>query len=481
MLNLLFISDCLKAEYIKSILQPVLKVFIDVVPDFDTGLRDVFEKRPATVFIQHQIGVVTGESVARHIQMLLGSDAPKFILLHSGNDKPKAIKGLYEHFIDVSQPNDVLEKNIISTLKLLLGDQWDKIYLAPADTPVPTEVTAALPVGFPKEHDIHEDETLLNLIPSDFLDVDTYPLVTPTSKNAPLDAPGDAPAATHSGPASSGKVKPPKAPAKTPVVSASHPTSPASDKSGDSSSDNRGMTAKLPSTVSPLPSQPKSQSVPTPAEFRVTKDVIQDEETIPEDLLLAFEENYSGRSRLAGRFATILLAGAVLVGGGWYLFAQNPQVVKSLQQQLASITDTKITAAPTPASVSPPKPVSPSVPQPPVKPSIPSFIPKEGLDTSFTASKPGWERYVGADAEFRLFNSSGRCKAVQVLAVKDRKISESLITSVLQELVGSSHYTVVSQTTKAGVRVEKGLVDTKGDVVLYKRNGSVIAFVVSLN
>jgi len=75
MLNLLFISDSPKVEYIKSVLQPVLKVIIDVVADFDHGLKDVFEKRPGTVCIQDQIGGVTGESVARHIQMLLSTSS----------------------------------------------------------------------------------------------------------------------------------------------------------------------------------------------------------------------------------------------------------------------------------------------------------------------------------------------------------------------------------------------------------------------
>ena len=84
MLNLLFISDSPKVELIRKELQAVLKVMIDVVTDFDRGMKDVFEKRPATICIQDNIGNVSGESVARHVQMLLGSGAPTFILLHSG-------------------------------------------------------------------------------------------------------------------------------------------------------------------------------------------------------------------------------------------------------------------------------------------------------------------------------------------------------------------------------------------------------------
>ena len=102
MVNLLFISNSSKIESIKNTLQPFLKVKIDIVGDFDYGLKDVFEKRPATVFIQDQIAGVTGESVARHIQMLLGSGAPLFIFMHDGSLKAKPIKGLFEYLIDLS-------------------------------------------------------------------------------------------------------------------------------------------------------------------------------------------------------------------------------------------------------------------------------------------------------------------------------------------------------------------------------------------
>ena len=90
MLNLLIISNSPKALQIQKFIQPLIKAKIDVVGDFDHGLKDVFEKRPATVIIQEQIAGVTGESVARHIQMLLGASAPTFILLHKGNGKARA-------------------------------------------------------------------------------------------------------------------------------------------------------------------------------------------------------------------------------------------------------------------------------------------------------------------------------------------------------------------------------------------------------
>ena len=131
MVNLLFISSNPKIEAVKAALQPLLKLKIDIVGDFDYGLKDVFEKRPAIVFIQDQIAGVTGESVARHIQMLLGSGAPTFILMHDGNLKAKLIKGLYEYLIDLSQSDSKVLASIQSTLESVLGSQWPKIYVPP--------------------------------------------------------------------------------------------------------------------------------------------------------------------------------------------------------------------------------------------------------------------------------------------------------------------------------------------------------------
>ena len=127
------------------------------------------------------------------------------------------------------------------------------------------------------------------------------------------------------------------------------------------------------------------------------------------------------------------------------------------------------------------KPVSAPVVSPVIIPQLPTFIPKDGHDSSFALKNPGWERYVGKLNEFRVFSAQGRIQAVQVLAGKDAAVSESLILSVLQELVGSSKYQITSRSTKSGVRVDSGKIQNKGEVKFYRQNGSVKAFVVSVN
>jgi hypothetical protein len=131
------------------------------------------------------------------------------------------------------------------------------------------------------------------------------------------------------------------------------------------------------------------------------------------------------------------------------------------------------------APVAVPAPVP--LPQPAAALPLPAFIPKAGLDSSYAATHPGWERYIGPQGEFRLFRASGRVQAVQVLSVAGAAVPESLARSVLQEYAGSSDYKITSRNVKAGVQVAHGSIGNKGDVVFYRKQGAIKAFVVSIN
>lgn len=474
MLNLLFISDSPKAEHIKRVLQPVLKVIIDVVTDFDHGLRDVFEKRPATVCIQYQIGSVTGESVARHIQMLLGASAPKFILLYTENDKPKAIKGLYEHLIDLNQPNDALAENVIATLKLLLGDQWEKICIQPAAPAASDELSAAEPTELPVKTDTLGDDSLSKPAPTDFFEIENNSTGVSTLQNISNESATAGPPGNMSAPAVPANLNLSKERKKKPVSPESLSDSIVPVKTG-------AKTASPPPASLP-PSPQKSQPTPAPAEFRISNTPIQEEEPLPEGLLLAFEENYRSKSPSLQGSVVVLLFIVISAAGGWYLFKQKPQMLSVLKQRIMSIAGAKTApvAESVPAIVAP-APLPPPVPQPTAKPALPTFIPKDGYDSSYASTKPGWERYVGKNEEFRVFIDSGRIKAVQVVSLKNASLSDTLISSVLQELVGTTKYSDITRTTKAGVQVENGKIENKGEVLIYRKNRSVKAFVVSIN
>jgi hypothetical protein len=585
MLNLLFISDSPKAEYIKSVLQPVLKVIIDVVCDFDHGLKDVFEKRPATVCIQDQIGGVTGENVARHIQMLLGNSAPAFILLHSGNGKARLIKGLYEHCVDLSQSNETVAEDITTTLKTLLGEQWNKIYIPPKLTPALVRSSVAVPEESRGDADKLVDEFLTdlqssnsqaggNLPPaiastpgSDFkqqLGLSPKGASTEPEKLAKPSAPAinqavniqsnsdemadlllaasekngrdedltrkiTALANTASEPATTPKPDLPSAPPPSAVarVSGAPEVSSASlqlKKTPAPVSENKNIHVSAPPVQlnkpreSVIPQKTEQPTAPQPAKFVIKHPQAPEEELIPDDLFLAFEENYRPQPFYLKRSVIIPFVCVVVGVGGWSLFSKKPQLVGAVKQQIMPSVNVQPKAAPPvvplPAPVQPQPPVQlppvqAPVPPPTAQPSqpaqlaapqpvkqvtsqpvqqpvkaaspLPSFVPKEGHDPAYTTTNPGWERYVGKSAEFRLFRATGQVKAVQVLVVNDAQIPQTMMKDVLQEFAGSPEYAVTSRSKKAGVRVEKGTIKNKFEILVYKKNGVIKAFVVSAN
>jgi hypothetical protein len=367
---------------------------------------------------------VSGESVARHIQMLLGSATPTFILFHSGTSKAKVIPGLFEHLIDFSLPNDAIVENILGTLKPLLGSQWERVFIPPKQT----------------------------------LDEAIARKMSPAVQSEPLPEPNSAHTLKE-------KTITPATKDSATVVDA--PTGKKVLKSKD-----------IVPTPAPAP----------PAEaFRISRRHSSPvNEPVPEDLLFAFEENYRSRSLRGKRSYVIALVCAVCVAGGWYLLTQKSLFFDSLTQKPVPASAPKegplnqAAVIPAPKPDTPPVPPVPPVPPPVATPPLPSFIPQGGLDRTFALKNPGWNRYVGEKYDFRVFSAPRRIEAIQVLSLSDA-IPESLITSVLQEFTGKAKYQILSRTTKDGVRVESGKVQDKGEIILYKKNGAVEAFVVSVN
>ncbi len=484
MLNLLFISDSPKVEYLKSVLQPVLKVIIDIVTDFDLGLKDVFEKRPTTVCIQDEIGGVTSESVARHIQMLLGKNAPTFILLHKGNGNARAINGLYEYLIDLSQPNDVLEEDIKNTLKLLLGDQWAKIAITPASLPHAAEhessVVAPADASPPPDDDFGTCHSDILLSASDEvaeLILEGKNRVVQTSDNSAVISPVIE--------ADSGTLSDEDARVVTAVVVphsmgvADSPGLAEISNSGPQKTKSVIVSPSVKPVVNAPPTPVKSTLTPPAAAFRINQKAPPVEDPFPEDPFQKIAENTSSKSHLFSRRVVVVLTVILIAAGGWYIASQEPQLISSMWLRFMPSPEAKKTLVP--SAVLEKKPVQSVVPLSTVTPTLPAFIPKEGYDSTFATKKPGWERYVGKLAEFRLYRVSGRIKAVQLLAVNNTTIPESLLKSVLLEYVGSSKYQITSRTIKAGVHVESGIIPNKGDILIYRNRESVKGLVISIN
>ncbi|MCE1225329.1 MAG: hypothetical protein LWW87_02450 [Geobacteraceae bacterium] len=144
-------------------------------------------------------------------------------------------------------------------------------------------------------------------------------------------------------------------------------------------------------------------------------------------------------------------------------------------------------------ATSTPPPVAPAVaPQPEQKPalashgtgrprSLPSFIPKEGLEPGYGKDNPGWENYRGQTSEYRIFREKdGTIKAIQVIDRSGAGIQESFYISILKELAGATAMRPTSSEIKEGYEIRRG--DLAGlQLVQYRdaQGGRMRGFVIT--
>lgn len=496
MLNLLIISNNIKAESIKKILQPMLKARIDILRDFDLGLKEVFEKRPSTVLIQEHLDGVSAENVARHIQMLLGKGGPAFILLHDGNPSAKPVKGLFDHIIDLSMPAKPFFEELISKLKLVYGDQWEKSHIS-SDSESSEAIINVAPIVRSDVANRMVAE-LLSDLHSENESIEEK-VVTPPAEIAIAEVGNEAPllatkneehAALLAEAANESKtlqlatedlkastpIETPKSQIKeiSPNKTIPQPQSVSTVKRPVASQKNNSKVL-----ISPLP-QVNGGSIESPQ---------PDLSKISDDILLSFEKNYRTDSSHWKSVAVIGLILVCLLAGAWYLFSNN----------LSMLTLTKKKQETPAASV--PQPINPAVtetvpaisiqkqlstttkPANAGKTSLPSFVPLNGRDLSFSGSGPGWERYLNEFIDVRLFRPEGRIKAIQVLAVKGGTISDQNLKVILKEVVGNDQLKPLSVNQKQGFKMQRYGLNPKGELLIYrnKTSDAISAFVLSLD
>ena len=523
---MLFISNNKKIDAVIKKLQPSLKLKINVERDFDGGLNDVFEKRPDVVFIQNQIAGVTGESVARHIQLLLGGAAPKFIFIHDGDAKAKPKKGLYEYLIDLSQSEETVAANILEKLNLLLGLQWQNIFVTSlfqgvdyeAFTPVPEPprepvssfsfdvvpgMEAVVPVPSPAvsplslKSEIAPDESFVVIRETDGQRSELFyeecrggAQGTTTAIGNNSGAEGFSASSEAAIPAINRDLSAAAPEASTPAVTGSVAAEteiswPDAVKSGGGAKikpypvENHSPPFKS-ALADQIPRFTAAASSVIAAElptnsFAASEGMTEEVPSVmaQEKLQWVFEGEPSLKKSTWKWYQVVeILLVLCLLLGGWYLIKQKPHPAEPVADEVNLLKS---------AAVPPITQESEPAGQKPLTVALPSFIPSSGLDPAFAAQNPGWERYLGDGSEFRLFRENGRLKAVQVKANKGRVISDSLLKSMLVELTGANEYRVKSREKKLGFLVSHATVNGKAEMLMYTKKSALHAVVVSLD
>lgn len=493
MLTILFISDDTRVADLVARFQPTLKARMRLALDFDQGLKEVFDNRPAAVFIQGNISGISGETVARHIKTLLRTDAPRVVLMHAVPLSAQGAKKWFDDTVDLSLPPTELLEQFSRLLREIAPTHWldhDDVPAAPAANDSETGA-AGLPRAVPSpsgESDTFDWESPASPVFAGAPSTPAQPVsrVTGGEQECPLAGLLPSTPDTVEGSEALGEMFP-GAPIRdvmpsiieetttTQSLFAQRPESPPVERPAEPSLAREAAPKAEPPPLSP-PERDDSEErfAALLSDFSAEKPAGRKTEwvTIPPP---DEADGTSGRRLTLWSIAIVVLLVGAVVGGSLLMKG------KGGSREKPSGSGNALAPPPAPPAPAPtPAPKStPAVNAVPVA-QLPSFVPKGGKDRGYGKAHPGWERYLSNGIEYRLFREGGKLKAVQILARRGSPIPESLLETAVRELTGSGSPIVSSRTKKGGYHRESGRIEGKGEVVVYRKNGGIRGIVVTL-
>jgi len=120
----------------------------------------------------------------------------------------------------------------------------------------------------------------------------------------------------------------------------------------------------------------------------------------------------------------------------------------------------------TPAPALAPPAVKPA-PAPGVK-ALPQFLAGTKADAAYGKAHPGWQRFIGARAEYKLFKEAERYKAIQVIALSGQSISDQIYRDVLLGFGGINSYQLQSSQEKGAYVIEQGVAQGGVNLTIYR-------------
>jgi hypothetical protein len=148
------------------------------------------------------------------------------------------------------------------------------------------------------------------------------------------------------------------------------------------------------------------------------------------------------------------------------------QSVTQLEQRPAEGAPPTTTAPPPPLTAPAQAPAAPgSVATPTAKrglKELPPFLSGTKPDPEYGKTHPGWQRYIGKQAEYKVFQEAGIYRAIQVIALGGKPLSDQLFSRVLLEFGGIDSYQVQSSDKKGSYFQEEGVAKGGVAVTIYR-------------
>jgi len=522
MSEILFIANDPSALALIETLQSLVEPRICLESDYTSGIKRIFDRHPAVVFLQNRIGDVTCDKLANQVKMLLDGAAVPLVLLSDEAVMPYGGVSTYEACFDIFLPAAELSWQVQQLLHTLPNIVWRasaapqivgeetydlsetmEITLPTGDADFPTplswlvdEAGSAGCEGAPPPHfsgilkalegnplataeltiasELEEPQ-----FPADFLadPFSTEPLLifeeTPQPEQPSIPAPAPKPAAAqHESLSDFRRIE--KADPTQLFGSMSERAAP-SFTSHRHNEPNPARTGASPATRSAASYPEKTKAADSPA-GSMRKPLGPATETTQagppaDDILPRYVASTLGlkgknsRSYRALITCTILALGiASLVFFTRKNLAGTPEASQGIGE-----LDGKLNASRQPLSA------------PPAAQQLPLFIPQVAPDAGYPASHPGWERYQADALEYLVYREQVRVRAVQVLSEARGAITVPLLKTCIRLSSGHEQFDTKKSEALNGFQVVTGALRNGGELVVYKEvpGGEIRGFVLS--
>ena len=516
-------------------LQQLVEPRICLESDYNSGVKRIFDTRPAIVFLQHKIGDVTCDKMANQVKMLLDGEAVPLVLLSDESVMAYSVVSTYEACFDLCLPSDELSLQVQQLLRTLPEVAW-KEPAAPAPQP-PGESSGELPSvselpdGLPSVSELPGElpgglpsETTLEIsLPSGASDfARPFPWQEDASGGIGAASPGNGTLA-----ALEGNGVPHTEWAGTLGSALDEP-----QLLNDFLEDRFAMEP-LPSTFDE-PRQEKTAKKFELLQEVSPRDLHRIEREDPNELFGSMAETrpepsfpahrHTGPIAPAGKAAPAAAprsAPAREQEEGSAPPARQPALPAAARQtespQADELTDSaaatlgikkksniyRILAAgllliicvasldlfytrhksESPQGIGeldralnahPPPPL-------PAAPQLPQFIPQVAPDPEYAAGHPGWERYRADALEYLVYRENGSIRAIQVLSEQRGAITEAFLKTCIRISSGQDQFALKHKEEKSGLEVSSGTLQNGGELLIYRviPDGEIRGFVVS--
>ena len=469
--NLLLITDVARLRKVFGHLTGDKNIRLRVVNNLEKGGEEIAIEKPDAVFVQTHLSGLSADILLMHLKKQLGRKRSRFVLIASPGQTSAAILKQYQGYLDASAE----DSELLSELKKLLATFFDK---PKKSENIPTQEPFSSAGFKPQPVSLAESSSLLGVsrvsgaIPPPLLNNDQdFPVVSTTASEPSLEEQG----VTY-------------APRQRLKVYSEFNRS--FDNAVSSTPDPESLEQATPNLVRDWNSELVDTVETKPTRSKRRTFLFWLVPVVISVIVLTYLQQRKPAPKPEPALAKIAPAAVVapatpsppssvpeaipakLPAGSGVVPPVTPQDQERLSDKavLTAIAENRGSKSPVIAAPSGARPTS-----------LPDFIPRNGLDKTFSAANPGWERYKGRVTEFKVLREAQAIKAIQIIDRGGDGVPESFVKGVVRQVTQNPALSVESEEKKDGYEIQRGRISENIGVVYYRdeNGGKLRAFVLT--